>query len=345
MRAREPDQVGYVERDGVRVGYEVFGDGEPAIIFLPSWPILHSRQWKAQVPYLARHFRVITFEARGNGRADRPGDGRAATPTARSSPTRSPCWTPSGYRGRVRRAPRWARSTGCRPRPGTRTGCSASWRSAAWRRYVAPSSRGRARSTTSVRRAASPRTAPQPACRTTARSSSSSWARRSPSRTRTKPVEDAVGWGLETDARGAALTVAAREGVDQGGVRGRLPGGALPGAGGARRRGRDHPVRARCGAGRADRRRAGHARGRRPPAVARRPGAVQPADPRVRRRRCARAGSRRARLEPGAAPAPPRARASPRRSGSGTPAATWRSPTSCARCTPTWRSTGWPRTR
>ena len=72
MRAREPDRVGYVERDGVRVGYEVFGSAGPAIIFLPSWQILHSRQWKLQAPYLARYMRVITYDARGNGRSDRP---------------------------------------------------------------------------------------------------------------------------------------------------------------------------------------------------------------------------------------------------------------------------------
>ncbi len=72
MRAREPDYEGLVERDGVRVGYAVFGAGEPTILLLTSWAIVHARQWKAQVPYLARRFRVITVEGRGNGRADRP---------------------------------------------------------------------------------------------------------------------------------------------------------------------------------------------------------------------------------------------------------------------------------
>ena len=72
VRAREPDYEGVVERDGVRVGYAVFGAGEPTILLLTSWAIVHARQWKAQVPYLARRFRVITVEGRGNGRADRP---------------------------------------------------------------------------------------------------------------------------------------------------------------------------------------------------------------------------------------------------------------------------------
>jgi len=72
MRAREPDYEGLVERDGVGVGYAVFGAGEPTILLLTSWAIVHARQWKAQVPYLARRFRVITVEGRGNGRAGRP---------------------------------------------------------------------------------------------------------------------------------------------------------------------------------------------------------------------------------------------------------------------------------
>ena len=74
MRAREPDERGTVERDGVRVAYEVFGSGQPTLLLLTSWAIVHMRQWKAQVPYLARHFRVITVEGRGNGDADRPDD-------------------------------------------------------------------------------------------------------------------------------------------------------------------------------------------------------------------------------------------------------------------------------
>ncbi|GAA4767370.1 alpha/beta hydrolase [Actinomycetospora chibensis] len=74
MRAREPDDVGEVVRDGVRVGYEVF-DGPadaPTVLLLTSWAIVHMRQWKAQVPFLAREFRVITVEGRGNGASDRP---------------------------------------------------------------------------------------------------------------------------------------------------------------------------------------------------------------------------------------------------------------------------------
>jgi pimeloyl-ACP methyl ester carboxylesterase len=72
MRAREPHAAGFVERDGVRIAYEVHGDGEPTILLLPTWSIIPSRHWKLQVPYLARRFRVVTFDGRGSGRSDRP---------------------------------------------------------------------------------------------------------------------------------------------------------------------------------------------------------------------------------------------------------------------------------
>ena len=42
-RARYPDESGYVQRDGVRVYYEAYGTGEPTIVFLPTWEIVHSR--------------------------------------------------------------------------------------------------------------------------------------------------------------------------------------------------------------------------------------------------------------------------------------------------------------
>ncbi len=76
-RARYPEEDGYVESDGVRVFYEVYGAGEPSVLLLPTWEIVHSRAWKCQVPYFARHGRVVTFDRRGNGRSSRPREVRA----------------------------------------------------------------------------------------------------------------------------------------------------------------------------------------------------------------------------------------------------------------------------
>jgi pimeloyl-ACP methyl ester carboxylesterase len=42
---------------------------------MPTWSIFHSRHWKMQIAYLARHCRVVTFDGRGNGRSDRPATG------------------------------------------------------------------------------------------------------------------------------------------------------------------------------------------------------------------------------------------------------------------------------
>lgn len=72
VRARQPERCGYAVRDGVRLYYEVFGDGPTTVLLLPPWAIVHSRVWKLQVPYLSRHFRVVTYDPRGNGRSDRP---------------------------------------------------------------------------------------------------------------------------------------------------------------------------------------------------------------------------------------------------------------------------------
>jgi hypothetical protein len=74
-RARYPDTSGYVERDGVKLHFEVYGSGEPTVLLLPTWSIVHSRHWKMQIPYLSRHCRVVIFDGRGNGRSDRPTEG------------------------------------------------------------------------------------------------------------------------------------------------------------------------------------------------------------------------------------------------------------------------------
>ena len=77
MRARYPDRTGYVERDGVRSFWELYGSGKAPILFAPTWSIVHSRIWKGQIPYFARRHAVITLDARGNGRSDRPSDAAA----------------------------------------------------------------------------------------------------------------------------------------------------------------------------------------------------------------------------------------------------------------------------
>jgi pimeloyl-ACP methyl ester carboxylesterase len=79
MRACEPDVVGTVDRDGVSIGYEVHGavhasDERPSILLMPTWTIIHARFWKLQIPYLARHHHVVSFDGPGNGASDRVTD-------------------------------------------------------------------------------------------------------------------------------------------------------------------------------------------------------------------------------------------------------------------------------
>ncbi len=71
MRARYPDREGVVSSAGVAVAWEEYGTGEPVVLFLPPWQIVHSRIWKMQVPFLASHYHVITFDMPGNGNGER----------------------------------------------------------------------------------------------------------------------------------------------------------------------------------------------------------------------------------------------------------------------------------
>jgi hypothetical protein len=92
VRAREPEDEGFVERDGVKVHYEVHGDGPVSVVLLPTWSVVHARVWKAQVPYLSRRARVIVVE--GGATVVRTGPMiRPPTPRKSSPLMRSRSWT------------------------------------------------------------------------------------------------------------------------------------------------------------------------------------------------------------------------------------------------------------
>src|SRR6266487_4706809 len=67
-----PARDGFVEREGVRTYFAMWGESGPTIVFAPLYQIVHMQALKATVPYLSRHFQVVSMDLRGNGRSDRP---------------------------------------------------------------------------------------------------------------------------------------------------------------------------------------------------------------------------------------------------------------------------------
>ena len=352
--ACQPDVDGYAERDGVKLAYEVHGAGRPPTVLL--LPDLVDRPLPAsgrcRCPYLARHFRVVTFDGRGNGRSDRPAGAAALPRRGVRRRRRSPCWTPPAPTGRCWSACRVAvRPWALAGRGRTPTGSPGLSRSA--RR---PRSRrdhdagGRHRSTERARRHR--RAGPSTTGSTGWRADYDDFARLLlrrrcfPEPHSTKPIEDAVGWARTTDPETLSPTrppAAARR-------RGRPAAEALcarialPGAGGPRHRRRDLPLRpgarpwpsspaARLSPSTA----AGT--GPRP-----RPGHGQPADQGVRRAGSAGAAPSR-RPGPGRCARPKRALYLSSPIGLGHARRDLAIAHELRSRTPTCRSTGWPSTR
>lgn len=75
FRLPAPDETGFADVDGVQIAWQSFGDGESAVLVVPTWNFVDSRVSAPLVPDLAPWFRVVTFDPRGAGRSDRPSTG------------------------------------------------------------------------------------------------------------------------------------------------------------------------------------------------------------------------------------------------------------------------------
>jgi pimeloyl-ACP methyl ester carboxylesterase len=69
----------YVQANGLKMYYEEYGNGEPLVLIHASLAT-GAGNWKAYVPYLSPHFRLIMPDLRGHGRTNNP-QGEIRLPT------------------------------------------------------------------------------------------------------------------------------------------------------------------------------------------------------------------------------------------------------------------------
>jgi pimeloyl-ACP methyl ester carboxylesterase len=60
----------YIEAKGLRVYYEVYGEGEPLLLLHGGTAT--SQSWASHLPAFTEHFRVFVPDSRGHGRTDNP---------------------------------------------------------------------------------------------------------------------------------------------------------------------------------------------------------------------------------------------------------------------------------
>ena len=53
-------------KDGTPISYEVFGAGEPTLVFVHGWSC-DARYWRAQLPYFSKNHRVVMLDLAGHG--------------------------------------------------------------------------------------------------------------------------------------------------------------------------------------------------------------------------------------------------------------------------------------
>jgi pimeloyl-ACP methyl ester carboxylesterase/predicted amidohydrolase len=62
-----------LEKNGVKLAYYVYGEGEPTLVFVTPW-VATAEMWQPQVDHFSRSFKVVTVDLRGAGESDKPKD-------------------------------------------------------------------------------------------------------------------------------------------------------------------------------------------------------------------------------------------------------------------------------
>ncbi len=53
-------------QDGTPISYEIYGDGEPSLVFVHGW-CCDARYWRAQLPYFSKKHRMVVLDLAGHG--------------------------------------------------------------------------------------------------------------------------------------------------------------------------------------------------------------------------------------------------------------------------------------